>query len=1100
MPSITRLTLLPFLALLLGADWPTFQGDYRRSGTTAENVAAPLVEAWHYRARHAPAPAWPEPAAEDVTNRYRNLRAVVAYDRACQVVVAGGAVYFGSSADDKVYALEAATGTELWSFFTGGPVRLAPTVADGLVYAGSDDGAVYCLRAGDGQLVWKRHVQEPVTCVPGNGRMISLWPVRSSIVVDGGVAYAAAGLFPNEGVYLVALDAKDGMVQWNRKIEVSTQGYILASEDRLYVPTGRTTPAMFARADGKFLGSLPDGGGACVLLDEREVASGPGVRPPGMAVADAQSGESVATFNGLRMVVGDSMAYLQSEDNLMALDRAAYLALAREGKSLAEEQKRLSGVAGKPNAEAGAADRLGAIQVRLKEIAAARKACYRWSVPCDCPFAMILAGRTLFLGGEGKLIAVDPASGETIWSTAVSGTAHGLAAAGGRIFASTDQGVIHCFRQVEGPEALQPAPTRVPVVQPAPPAAPNALHTADDHYEELAQRVLDESGIRQGYCVVLGSGKGRLAYELARRSDLQIVAIESDSEHVAAARRMLDEAGFQGTRATVMQAAFDRLPLPDYGANLVVCGDLLDSGRLPPSSAEVGRILRPDGGTAVFASPVDRADVPAWNAWGESALPAWRVESGRGWVVASARREPLAGAGEWTHAYADPANTASSVDRLVGSPMRVQWFGRPGPRPMVDRHFRNVPPLYKDGRLFVPGREIVFAVDAYNGTIYWDVDIPGSLRVGAFLESNSMAVDEKHLYVAAADQCVRLSVVDGRRDVLARIAKDKGDGTSGQWGYLALTGPLLLGSERSSEAAYREITREAELDTMPVWYPNMRVALSNRLFALERASGELRWSYRNGRIIDTTLTAGNGNLYFLESRNPVAMADRSGRMTMRRLIDGDQVFLVALDVTSGESRFEQKVDMRDMQQPVYLGFAEDTLLLSGSKIAGGEHIVASGTAALAQHRGNERVHYYFQAFDAGTGRLRWQRDHDTDLEVRGGHGEFNRHPTLIGPVAYTWPYAYELKTGQRVEGWKFDRRGHGCGAVSASAHCLFWRGGNPWMYDLRPGGGPARLNQVTRPGCFINIIPAGGLVLIPEASSGCTCAYPIQMSIAYAPR
>ena len=144
--------------------------------------------------------------------------------------------------------------------------------------------------------------------------------------------------------------------------------------------------------------------------------------------------------------------------------------------------------------------------------------------------------------------------------------------------------------------------------------------------------------------------------------------------------------------------------------------------------------------------------------------------------------------------------------------------------------------------------------------------------------------------------------------------------------------------------------------------------------------------------------------------------------------------------------------------------------------------------------------YYFQAFDAETGRLRWQRDHDTALAVRGGHGEFNRHPTLIGGLAYTWPHAYELWTGARVEGWKFDRRGPGCGNISASAECLFWRGGNPWMFDLRPGHGAARINQVTRPGCFINIVPAGGLILIPEASSGCTCAYPMQMSIAYAPR
>lgn len=1090
------LLLVLLLPSLLGADWPTFQGDYRRSGASTERVAPPLAEAWRYRGAHAPAPAWPDPAREDVTNRFSNLRAVVAYDRAFQVVVAGGSVYFGSSADDKVYALDAATGRERWSFFTGGPVRLAPTVAGGLVYAGSDDGTVYCLRAADGQLVWKRLVREPLACVPGNGRMISLWPVRSSIVVDGGIAYAAAGLFPNEGVYLAAFDAMDGAVRWTEKIDASAQGYLLASEDRLYVPTGRTAPAIFARADGKSLGRLPDGGNACVLLDGREVATGPGVRP-GMAIADAHSRETVATFNGLRMVASGSTAYMQSEDKLTALDRGQYLALARESKGLNEEQKRLSGGAGKPDAERAA--RLGAIQARLKEIASAQKACFAWSVPCDCPHAMILAGEALFLGGKDKLAAVNSADGKTIWSADVAGTAHGLAAADGRLYVSTDRGVIHCFESAGESEMPKPKLASATAAQQPPRPASDALPPTEGLHGEFIAHVLDAARIEQGYCVLLGSEEGRLAHELARRSRLQVIAIEADSEQVAAARRMLDKAGMQGTRVTVMQAAMDRLPLPDYCANLVILGDVADLGRLLPSAAEVGRILRPNGGTVVLAARADRATVSAWKAWSENALPALHVATDHGWVVASARRGPLAGAGEWTHAFADPANTASSGDRLIRSPIRVQWFGEPGPRPMVDRHFRNTPPLYKDGRLFVPGREVVFAVDAYNGTIPWQAETPDSLRVGAFLDSNSMAVDEDYLYMAAADRCVRLRVTDGARDVLARVAADPAGGEGGEWGYLAVTGSLLLGSERASNTAYREITREAELNTMPVWYPNMKVALSRRLFALDRATGNVRWRYGNGRVVDTTLTVGGGNLVFVESRNRAALADRSGRMTMRQLIDGGQVFLVAIDLASGAVRFEQPVDAANLQQPIYLGFAENTLLLSGSKIAGGEQIVASGAAALAQRRGNERVHYYFQAFDAETGRLRWQRDHDTDLEVRGGHGEFNRHPTLIGGLAYTWPHAYELKTGERVEGWKFERRGHGCGNVSASAECLFWRGGNPWMYDLRPGGGAAKINQVSRPGCFINVIPAGGLVLIPEASSGCTCAYPMQMSVAYAP-
>lgn len=51
---------------------------------------------------------------------------------------------------------------------------------------------------------------------------------------------------------------------------------------------------------------------------------------------------------------------------------------------------------------------------------------------------------------------------------------------------------------------------------------------------------------------------------------------------------------------------------------------------------------------------------------------------------------------------------------------------------------------------------------------------------------------------------------------------------------------------------------------------------------------------------------------------------------------------------------------------------------------------------------------------------------------------------------------------------------------------------------MTSGTGTA-LNHVSRPGCFVNIIPAGGIISIPESSSGCTCSYPLQASFAYVP-
>ena len=49
-----------------------------------------------------------------------------------------GVVYFGSD-DFNLYALNARTGTKLWSFLTGDVVHSSPAIANGVVYFGSFD-------------------------------------------------------------------------------------------------------------------------------------------------------------------------------------------------------------------------------------------------------------------------------------------------------------------------------------------------------------------------------------------------------------------------------------------------------------------------------------------------------------------------------------------------------------------------------------------------------------------------------------------------------------------------------------------------------------------------------------------------------------------------------------------------------------------------------------------------------------------------------------------------------------------------------------------------------------------------------------------------
>ena len=50
--------------------------------------------------------------------------------------------------------MNAASGTKLWNYTTGGGVYSSPAVVDGVVYIGSDDDNVYALNATNGAKLW----------------------------------------------------------------------------------------------------------------------------------------------------------------------------------------------------------------------------------------------------------------------------------------------------------------------------------------------------------------------------------------------------------------------------------------------------------------------------------------------------------------------------------------------------------------------------------------------------------------------------------------------------------------------------------------------------------------------------------------------------------------------------------------------------------------------------------------------------------------------------------------------------------------------------------------------------------------------------------
>ena len=109
------------------------------------------------------------------------------------VAVVDKLVYVGC-VDQKVYALDSATGKEVWEFETGGRIVSSPSVADGVVYIGSDDRNVYALDAKTDVLLWN---------------YTTGGEVQSSPKISGGVVFV--GSRDNN---LYALDASTGNLIW----------------------------------------------------------------------------------------------------------------------------------------------------------------------------------------------------------------------------------------------------------------------------------------------------------------------------------------------------------------------------------------------------------------------------------------------------------------------------------------------------------------------------------------------------------------------------------------------------------------------------------------------------------------------------------------------------------------------------------------------------------------------------------------------------------------------------------------------------------------------------------------------------------------------
>lgn len=134
-------------------------------------------------------------------------------------VLAGELVLAGTG-DGNLYAVSLEDGAVRWRFGTGGRIRSAPAVHEGVAYVGAGDGIVYGVALNDGTEVWRFETE-------GHGLDAADWgfdrrQIYASPTIVDGVLYVGS-----RDASLYAVDLASGQPRWTFKD--GTTGWIMAS-------------------------------------------------------------------------------------------------------------------------------------------------------------------------------------------------------------------------------------------------------------------------------------------------------------------------------------------------------------------------------------------------------------------------------------------------------------------------------------------------------------------------------------------------------------------------------------------------------------------------------------------------------------------------------------------------------------------------------------------------------------------------------------------------------------------------------------------------------------------------------------------------------
>jgi outer membrane protein assembly factor BamB len=364
--------------------------------------------------------------------------------------------------------------------------------------------------------------------------------------------------------------------------------------------------------------------------------------------------------------------------------------------------------------------------------------------------------------------------------------------------------------------------------------------------EELAEEILEASGIKGGLVVHIGSSDGKLVAALAVNDGFLIQGLDTDPANVEKARAHLQSLGLGG-RASV--ALFDgkRLPYVDNLVNLVVVSSV--EGHV--ASEEVERVLCP-GGVAVKLDPETQSRKPE-----------------------TLRRQPWPDdIDQWTHFLHGPDNNAVSHDQVVGPPRCLQWVSHPVYGRHHDRLASVSAMVTANGRLLsvedrapalsigLPAEWWLIARDAFNGVTLWERPIHHwqSTRTG---------------FRSGPVQLPRRLVAVGDRVYVA----------------LNLGGPLLC-VDAATGATLKTYDGTVGVDEILLADETLYLvagavdgASGRRILAVAALSGQILWENTAepaSSVLGATLAVGKQYLFFHDGEAVVALHRSTGKLVWRQ--------------------------------------------------------------------------------------------------------------------------------------------------------------------------------------------------------------------------